>query len=437
MKKYCKIIIANILAIAIYFPLNAQQYCIPNFVDPDCGDGFVIHSFILDGENGTGINELNTGCAPGAYHDGTNLPAPHLFTGTSYNINMSSIAYEELLGMPISGTGAVVWIDFNNNGIFEASERITMSPNVLHPNGSNVPLHIPNNANHGMHRMRIVAGMVNAIGGNTSMFLEQFEPCPNLLSQPMIGEVHDYNIYIMDSTSTVDCDDPIIDLGGIRELCEGASVTLDAGNPGLTYSWNTNETTQSISVNTPGTYFVTVYDGLCAGSDTVEVIVMDLPSIQTFDYLENPNGSITFTAVGANNVSNYTWDFGDGNTGTGASVTHSYSQESSYVVTLTASNDCGEDVVSKTIFASVSISELNALPIEIYPNPSKGLINIDSYNKYIDEIIIFDNLGREVDRFSGNNKTKYLLNISHFKPGMYYIRILLEDKSIIKNFILH
>lgn len=437
MRKFYQIIFGALLATVIYFPLNAQQYCIPDFADPDCGDGFVIHSFILEGENGTEINDLNTGCAPGAYHDGTNLPAVHLYTGTSYTINMSSIAYEEMFGMPLSGTGAVVWIDFNDNGVFEPNERITMSPDVLHPNGSDVPLNIPTTANHGVHRMRIVAGMVNAIGGNASLFLEQFEPCPSLMSQPMIGEVHDYNVHILDSNTPVDCDDPIVNLGGERELCEGATITLDAGNPGLSYSWSTNETTQTISVNTPGTYYVTVYDGLCMGSDTVEVIAMDLPSIQTFEYVENANGSITFTAIGANNATTYSWDFGDGNTGVGSSVTHAYSQESSYVVTLTVSNDCGEDEVSKTIFASVSISELELSSLVLYPNPSNGVIYIETDNASIEEIIIFDNLGREVDRFLGNQSNKQDLDISYLNSGIYYLEILHNDISIKKKFILH
>ena len=38
----------------------------------------------------------------------------------------------------------------------------------------------------------------------------------------------------------------------------GQSVTLDAGNPGCTYLWSTNETTQTITVTHSGTYTVTV-----------------------------------------------------------------------------------------------------------------------------------------------------------------------------------
>lgn len=56
-------------------------------------------------------------------------------------------------------------------------------------------------------------------------------------------------------------------------LCDGLSVVLDAG-PGFdTYAWSTNQSTQTISVATPGEYIVVVTDGFCSGSDTVDVVL--------------------------------------------------------------------------------------------------------------------------------------------------------------------
>jgi PKD repeat protein len=40
-------------------------------------------------------------------------------------------------------------------------------------------------------------------------------------------------------------------------------------------------------------------------------------------------------------ITNYSWNFGDGTTGSGATVMHSYSNVSSYNVTLTVTNDRG------------------------------------------------------------------------------------------------
>lgn len=65
------------------------------------------------------------------------------------------------------------------------------------------------------------------------------------------------------------------DLGSDTTVCEGDNflVTLDAGNPGSTYLWSTNQTTRDISVSQSGVYWVKVFDAQgCSSIDTVEVI---------------------------------------------------------------------------------------------------------------------------------------------------------------------
>jgi hypothetical protein len=70
---------------------------------------------------------------------------------------------------------------------------------------------------------------------------------------------------------------PAVDLGPDVVICNGSTVTLDAGNPGQNYFWSDGSTTQSLVVSTPGTYFVSVTSGdNCEGSDTVEVILSPL-----------------------------------------------------------------------------------------------------------------------------------------------------------------
>ena len=67
----------------------------------------------------------------------------------------------------------------------------------------------------------------------------------------------------------------------------------------------------------------------------------------------NVNESITFNASGTYDVDNdtilYTWDLDDGTTDTGAVVTHIYSEEGTYHVTLTASDGELEDTATITV----------------------------------------------------------------------------------------
>lgn len=67
---------------------------------------------------------------------------------------------------------------------------------------------------------------------------------------------------------------PVVNLGTPPTLCQGQTVSLNAGNPGFNYLWSNGQTTQSINVGSAGTYIVDVTDPAtnCTGSDTVTVI---------------------------------------------------------------------------------------------------------------------------------------------------------------------
>jgi len=54
-------------------------------------------------------------------------------------------------------------------------------------------------------------------------------------------------------------------------ICAGDSIILDAGNPGATYLWSTGDTTRTITVDTPGTYWVEINDSGCIRIDTVVI----------------------------------------------------------------------------------------------------------------------------------------------------------------------
>ena len=62
---------------------------------------------------------------------------------------------------------------------------------------------------------------------------------------------------------------PIVDLGNDIELCQGETTTLDAGTF-ISYLWSDGSTTQTIDVNTAGTYNVTITDD---NGNTTEIII--------------------------------------------------------------------------------------------------------------------------------------------------------------------
>jgi parallel beta-helix repeat protein len=65
---------------------------------------------------------------------------------------------------------------------------------------------------------------------------------------------------------------PQISLGPNQLLCNGQTITLDAGNPGSTYTWSSGATSQSITVSTGGTYIVNVTNQAgCVGQDSITI----------------------------------------------------------------------------------------------------------------------------------------------------------------------
>lgn len=64
-----------------------------------------------------------------------------------------------------------------------------------------------------------------------------------------------------------------------ESICSGQSTTLQV-NKGTAYQWSTGQNTQSITVSPTSntSYFVTLYDGVCVGYDTVKVSINPLPS---------------------------------------------------------------------------------------------------------------------------------------------------------------
>ena len=114
----------------------------------------------------------------------------------------------------------------------------------------------------------------------------------------------------------------------------------DANTSGcLTFVWTSDSSiplagwSADISCFTPCQNIIANVDSTVPGSTSANVVVADVNDSITF------NGSGTFTTGGIG--ATYLWDFGDGNTGLGESVNHTYTTAGFYVVTLTITDTDG------------------------------------------------------------------------------------------------
>ena len=233
---------------------------------------------------------------------------------------------------------------------------------------------------------------------------------------------------------------PIVNLGSDTAICSGDQIVLNAGNSGLNYLWSTGANSQTITVNTAGTYSVTVTSTYnCQGTDAIVVSTLPLPSVDAFstvDLSAQEAGKMQFNPVNPQNVTAYDWDFGDGSThATTASPTHVYTTNGTFTVTLKVFNDCGESQVSFTVsIQGVGIAQLNDKDVHftLYPNPSRTEVVINNGSDYVQmqQISIVNVLGSVVYEKATNTDRIQKINVSKLASGLYTARIL-TDKGIV------
>ncbi|MBL0018239.1 MAG: T9SS type A sorting domain-containing protein [Bacteroidetes bacterium] len=168
---------------------------------------------------------------------------------------------------------------------------------------------------------------------------------------------------------------PVINLGNDGYFC-GTSTTLDAGNAGANYVWSTLDSTQTIFVNTNGSYNVQVTDTLgCSNSDTVAITFTPFPVVNLGADTTTCQGN-TITLDAGIPGSSYNWSTSDSTQTIAVTTTGSYS------VVLTDTAGCtGSDTVNVTInalptvtasAASDTICNTNNTPVTLTGSPSGG-----------------------------------------------------------------
>ena len=215
-----------------------------------------------------------------------------------------------------------------------------------------------------------------------------------------------------------------------QTICDGQTATLTASG-GSTYSWNTGETSSSISVNptTTTTYTVDGSSAGCVASQTVQVIVNTAPA---FDFTANilagcPPLCIDFDDIiipGGLSVTNYNWSFGDGAQTNFVDPTHCYTTSGLY--------DVGLDVsYSNGCFRSFVKSDY----ITIYDLPLANFAtNISSDPEQIDSDVAFTNLSSNASGYNWSfgdlSFTNYVNPIHNYEEeGTYQVTLVATSSN--------
>ena len=184
-------------------------------------------------------------------------------------------------------------------------------------------------------------------------------------------------------------------LGNDSTLCQGNSVVLNAGNPGSTYLWNTGATTQTITVNTSGTYYVTCTSGSCVLTDTMNLNFVPLPIVDLGnDTTLCPLQSLTLNA--GNPGMTYLWNTG------AITQTINASGNGTFLVTVSNGSCSASDSVMVRTLSSIDLG------------PDKNLCD------YLSIDLVAQDLDNAQYQWSTGDSTRI---ISVTEPGTYVVNV--------------
>lgn len=124
------------------------------------------------------------------------------------------------------------------------------------------------------------------------------------------------------------------------------------------YSWQfsggdpatSTEQNPTVVYNVPGVYTVVLSVSNAAGTSTATqtdyISVGTIPSASFTSTVTASTATFTNTSV---NGTTYAWDFGDNSNGTDANPTHTYANDGTYTVVLTATNNCGTSTFTQNV----------------------------------------------------------------------------------------
>ena len=215
-----------------------------------------------------------------------------------------------------------VWIDFNQNGTFEATESFSLGTNAGANGTSSITINIPIGATTGLTRMRVRAGDDVAIL-NT-------QACN--ASSSTYGQALDYSVNI--------CSPPtVVSVSGAGTFCGSTTITASGGTGGTIYfqgttSGGTSTTTASSSetITTSGTYYFRSRSASGCWGPQGSVVVTITPQVTPSVALSSTNtifcgvapSPITYTATPTNGggTPTYQWYLNDVLVQSGTSATY-------------------------------------------------------------------------------------------------------------------
>jgi PKD repeat protein len=224
-------------------------------------------------------------------------------------------------------------------------------------------------------------------------------------------------------------------------------ISLDAGAiTTLSFAWDTTGVAE-------GTYTMKAEASAVSGEEDVAdntytggqvTVVAKKPPVASFAYSPSEpveDEIVTFSASASydpdGTIQSYTWDFGDGTSDSGMNVTHAYSAEGTYTVTLVATDDDGLTdsatahlTVSPLLVNDIAIVDVTVSPTTVKVGSSVSIsatvVNQGDFSEIFDVTVLYDSvvIDTRMDVSLGAGSTTTLLftwNTKGVAAGTYTV----------------
>ncbi|RYD98084.1 MAG: T9SS type A sorting domain-containing protein [Sphingobacteriales bacterium] len=199
-------------------------------------------------------------------------------------------------------------------------------------------------------------------------------------------QADNYNVVVTGSNGCIDTSavttltvnaNPVVNIGADTAICQGASLTLNAGNSGASFAWSNGANTATTSVSAAGTYYVAVTNSNnCSAADTIVVTENPLPVVTLGNDTAICDGaSLVLDAATGTATDTYIWD--DQSTGNSRTITTG----GSYHVTVTTVAGCAASDTIQVGISPLPVAD-NITVSGTSPQFSFGVSNGQNINSY-------------------------------------------------------
>ena len=232
-----------------------------------------------------------------------------------------------------------------------------------------------------------------------------------------------------------------IDGDGVETATLNGSGSYDPEGGVLTYEWKEGDIVLDNSVSFSHNFTVGIHeivltvmdDNEATDSSTVTVTVNPNQSPAANIVAEIIGETVNFDGSGSNdpdgNIVFYNWDFGDGTTGSGISVTHDYSSYGAHIITLTVMDNGG---AINTAITTVIIED-TVIEIDTVYDSKKETLTIKARSSAGSEAVLtassagnFENVAMKYD----SRLNVFKVTIRKITPNPDYPRSVTVDSSL-------